>query len=216
MHGTAVEWVVVIAGLLGLVGLANSGIQPSGVLLFAAAVIAVALAFWAVRTQPRPEEVYSPIEGGRKRVRSSYAPIWFVLPAALVAGWLFTVYVAGTILASVMAVEHTRSGIVMYSTKLEPSARSSRRPCTALSVVLATERGPVPIRHCDAALGDSILPVGMRLKYRTRESVLGLFAAREPTLPRVELALEMAKRVEQQAAQAAAGHHASRPTVSPK
>lgn len=203
MRGSPVEWMLVIAGLLGAIGFTNSDFQPSRGLLFAAGVIAVVLAFWAVRAQPRPEEVYSPLQGSRRLVRSPYAPVWVVLPAALLAGWIFTVYGAGMTLASAVGVEHTRSGTVMYSARHEPSGRRShRRPCTALSVVLETERGPVYVGHCDAYLGGNILPTGMRVTYRTRESALGLFIDREPAMPQLDTVLEMAKRAEQQAASA--------------
>lgn len=203
MRGSPIEWMLVIAGLLGVIGFANSDFQPSRGLLFAAAVIAVVVAFWAVWAQPRPEGAYSPLHGRRKLARSPYAPIWAVLPVALVAGWLFTVYGAGMILASAVGVEHIRSGTVIYSARHEPSARSRQRPCTALSVVLETESGPVYIRHCDPYLGGSILPTGMGVAYRTRESALGLFADRELAVPQLDSALEMANRAEQQAARAA-------------
>ncbi len=206
MRGSSVEWMLVIAGLLGVAGFAISDFQPSSGLLFAAAVIAVLVAFWAVRAQPRSEVTYSPLLGRRRLARSPYAPIWVVLPLALVAGWVFTVYGAGMILASAVGVEHTRSGILIYSARHEPSARSRRRPCTVLSVVLKTERGPVYIRHCDAYLAGNILPAGMGVTYRTRESALGLFADRDLALRQVESALEMANRAEQQAARAAERH----------
>ena len=202
MRGSPVEWVLVIAGLLGVIGFANSDFQPSRGLLIAAGFIAVAVAFWAAWAQPRPEEVYSPLQGRRRLARSPYSPIWVLLPLALVAAWVFTVYGAGMVVASAVGVEHTRSGIVMYSARYEPSARSRQRPCTNLSVVLETERGPKSIVHCDVHLAGNILPTGLSVTYRTRESALGLFAVQELALPQLDSALEMAKRAEQQAARA--------------
>jgi hypothetical protein len=202
MRGSPVEWMLAIAGLLGVIGFANSDFQPSKGLLVAAGVIAVAGACWAAWAQPKPEEVYSALYGRRRLARSPYSPIWVLLPVALVAIWVFTIYGAGMFLASVVGVQHTRSGIVTYSARHEPSGRSRRPACTALSVVLETERGPVYIGHCDVHLGGIILPTGMRVTYRTRESALGMFADREPALPQLDSALEMAKRAEQQAARA--------------
>lgn len=202
MRGSLVEWVCVIAGLLGVIGFANSEFQPSRGLLIAGGVIAVAVTVWAVRAQPRPEAVYSPLHGRRRLARSPYSPIWVLLPLALGAAWVFTVYGAGLVLASAIGVEHTRSGIVMYSARHEPSGRSRRRPCTNLSVVLETERGPTAIGHCDEHLAGNILPTGLNVTYRTRESALGLFAVRDLALPQVDAALEMARRAEEQAARA--------------
>lgn len=67
-----------------------------------------------------------------------------------------------------------------------------------------TSRHPpsMRLRRCDTHLGGNILPPGMRVTYRTRESALGLFADREPALPQLDSALEMANRAEQQAARA--------------
>lgn len=202
MRGSLVEWVIVIAGLLGVIGLVNPEFQPSRGLLNAGGVIAVAATFWAVWAHPRPEAVYSPLHGSRRLARSPYSPIWVVLPMALGAAWVFTVYGAGLVLASALGVEHTRSGIVMYSARHEPSGRSHRRLCTNLSVVLQTERGPMPIRHCDVHLEGRLLPTGLTVTYRTRESSLGLFAVRDPALPQADAALEMARRAEEQAARA--------------
>ena len=204
MRGSLVEWVFVIAGLLGVIGFANSEFQPSRGLLIAGGVIAVAATFWAVWAQPRPEEVYSPLHGRRRLARSPYSPIWVLIPVALGAAWVFTVYGAGLVLASALGVEHTRSGIVMYSARHEPSARARlyQRPCTHLSVVLQTERGPLPIGHCDEHLAGNILPTGLTVTYRTRESALGLFAVRDLALPQVDAALEMARQAEEQAARA--------------
>lgn len=199
MRGSLVEWVLVIAGLLGVIGFANSEFQPSRGLLIAGSVIAVAATFWAGWAQPRPESVYSPLHGRRRLARSTYSPIWVVLPLALVAAWVFTVYGAGPVLASAIGVEHTRSGIVTYSAKYKPSARSRSRPCTKLSVVLNTERGPIRIGHCDVHLAGTILPTGLTVTYRTRESALGLFAVRERGLPQMEAALEMGRRAREQA-----------------
>lgn len=203
MRRSPVEWMLLVAGLLGAIGFAGSDFQPSRGLQFAAGVIAVLTAFWAVWAQPRPEVVYSPLQGRRRQVRSLYSPSWVVFPAALVAGWVFTAHGAGMMLASVVGVDHTRNGTVMYSARHEPSARSRRPPCTVLSVVVETERGPVHVGHCDASLGGRILPTGIGVTYRTRESALGLFVDREPTLPQLDAALEMADRAEQQAARAA-------------
>lgn len=205
MRGSPVEWMLVIAGLLGVIGFANSDFQPSSGLLFAAGIIAVGLAIWAVKAQPRPQEVYSPLQGRRRAVRSLYSPVWVVLPLALFAGWIFTVYGAGLTLAFALGAEHTRTGVVIHSARHEPSARSHRRPCTALSVVLATERGPSYVSHCDTRLGGTILPAGMGLTYRTRESTLGMFIDRDSVIPEVDSALEMARRAEQEAARAAGG-----------
>ncbi|MDH6330431.1 MULTISPECIES: hypothetical protein [Stenotrophomonas] len=202
MRGSLVEWVLVIAGLLGVIGFANSDFQPRKGLLIAAGVIAVAVTFWAAWAQPRPEEVYSPLQGRRRVVRSPYSPVWVVIPLALVAAWVFTVYGAGMVLASTVGVEHTRSGIVMHSARYEPSARSRQRPCTNLSVVLETERGPQSIVHCDVDLAGTLLPAGFTVTYRTRESALGLFAVRDLVLPQVDAVLEMARRAEEQAARA--------------
>lgn len=201
MRGSLVEWVLVIAGLLGLVGLANSDFQPSRGLLVSAGVIAVTLAFCAVRAQPRPQEVYSPLQGRRRKARSLYSPLWVVFPLALVAGWLFTVYAAGMTLAAVAGVAHSRTGTVVYSAKYKPSARSWRPTCTMLVVVLKTERGPIPIHHCDAKLGGSTIK-GMDVTFRTRESALGLFIDGGPVIPQLDAALEMARRAEEQAARA--------------
>ncbi|HDS0923406.1 TPA: hypothetical protein QDZ10_001882 [Stenotrophomonas maltophilia] len=207
MRGTLVEWLLVIAGLLGLIGLAYSDFQPSTGLLYAACVVAVALALWAIKAQPRPEEVYSPLQGRRRKVRSELAPLWIIFPMALVAGWLFTVYGVGMTLASVAGVAHTRTGTVVYSARHKPSARSRQPVCTLLSVVLKTERGPVRIEDCDASLGGSTL-TGFDVTYRTRESALGLFFNREPGVPQLDDALEMARQAEEQAAHAL--EHAAR------
>lgn len=188
-----------ITGILGLIGLAFSDFQPSKGLLFSACIIAVAFALWAAKAQPRPEEVYSPLQGRRRKVRSEYAPLWVVLPWALVAGWLFTVYGLGMTLASVAGVAHTRTGTVMYSARHKPSARSRQPVCTFLSVVLKTEHGPVRIQDCDASLGGSTI-TGFDVTYRTRESAFGLFFNREPGIPQLDEALEMARQAEEQAA----------------
>lgn len=92
----------------------------------------------------------------------------------------------------------------MYSARHEPSprARLYQRPCTHLSVVLQTEHGPMPIRHCDEHLGGTILPTGLTVTYRTRESALGFFAVRDLALPQVDEALEMARQAEEQAVRA--------------
>lgn len=201
MRGTLVEWLLVIVGLLGLIGLAHSDFQPSTGLLCAASVVAVALAFWAVRAQPRPHQVYSPLQGRRRKVRSEFAPLWIIFPMALVAGWLFTVYGVGMILASVAGVPHTRTGTVVYSAKHKPSPRSRQPVCTLLAVVLKTERGPVRIEDCDTSLGGSTIS-GFDITYRTRESALGLFFDRVPGVPQLDAALEMARRAEEQAARA--------------
>lgn len=203
MRGSPVEWILVIAGLLGLIGLAKSDFQPSTGLLFAGGIVAIGVAIWAARAHPRAPQAYSPLQGGRRTVRSPYSPLWLVLPLALFAGWVFTVYGAGLTLAFALGVEHTRSGTVINSARHEPSGRSHRRPCTYLSVVLQTERGPVYVRHCDENLGGNIQPTGMGVTYRTRESQLGLFIDRESALPQLDSILEMAKRAEEQAARAA-------------
>lgn len=202
MRGSPVEWTLVVSGLLGVIGFASSDFQLSSGLLIAAGVIAIAIASWAAWAQPRPEAVYSPLQGRRRLARSPYSPIWVVFPLALGAAWVFTVYGAGTALAFATGAQHTRSGVVMYSARHEPSARSRRRTCTALTVVLETERGPKSIVHCDVHLAGNILPTGLNVTYRTRESALGLFAVRELDLPQLDSALEMAKRAEQQAARA--------------
>jgi|GEM_PF-1163214 len=193
MRGTLVELLLVIAGVLGLIGLAYSDFQPSTGLLYAACVVAVALALWAVKAQPRPEQVHSPLQGRHRKVRSELAPLWIVFPMALVAGWLFTVYGAGMTLASVAGVAHTRTGTVVYSARHQPSARSRQPVCTLLSVVLKTERGPVRIEDCDASLG-GITITGFDVTYRTRESALGLFFNREPGVPQLDSILEMVRR----------------------
>jgi hypothetical protein len=201
MRGSRVEWMLVIAGFLGLIGFSYSDFQPSTGLMYSACVIAVALAFWAIRAQPVAEEVYSPLQGRRRKARSPYSPLWVVFPLALVAGWLFTVYGAGMTMAAAAGTEHTRSGTVVYSARHESSGRSRRPTCTLLSVVLRTERGPIHVHHCDASLGGNTI-TGMDVTYRTRESALGLFFDRKPGVPQLDAALEMARLAEQQAAEA--------------
>lgn len=201
MRGTLVEWLLVIAGVLGLIGFATLHFQPSKGLQFTACVMAVAVAVWAVRAQPRPEEVYSALHGGRRKVRSAYAPLWVIFPMALVAGWLFTAYGAGMALAAAIGIQQTRTGTVVYSARHEPSGRSRRPTCTILSVVLQTKRGPVRISHCDASLCGSRI-TGLDVTYRTRESAFGLFFERVPGVPQLDAILHMARHAEQQAAQA--------------
>ena len=129
-------------GALGVAGFVKADFQPSDGLVIAAGVIAVVLAVWVVKTYPKPEEVYSPLQG-RRRLRSPYSPTWLVFPMALICGWVFTTYGAGMTLAALAGTAHTRPARVVFSAYSDPSPRSRRAPCLIVSAVLQT--GPARI-----------------------------------------------------------------------
>lgn len=117
MRGTPVEWGLLIMGALGVAGFVKADFEPSDGLVIAAGVLAVALAVWVVKTYPKPEEVYSPLQG-RRRLRSPYSPTWLVFPMALICGWVFSAY-------------------------SDPSPRSRRAPCLIVSAVLQFDWSPI-------------------------------------------------------------------------